>query len=137
MATQGGFGLTLKIYVTSALVAVTKVSSADFPTFRKFIAESTGHDSASGYYQAVATGKRRLEPFQAELNWDIGETTHAAVRTAFASNAAVSMSIQDPAAAEVIAFSAHVEAISRVSQQEDRYYATVEFHPTGAPTITP
>jgi predicted secreted protein len=136
MSTQGGFGLTLKIYITSALVAVTKVSTADFPTFRKFIAESTGHDSAGGWYQAVATGKRRLEPFSAELNWDTAEATHAAMMTAFNSDAAVAMSIEDPAGDEVIAFSAHVEAITRVSQQEDRYYATVEFHPSGAPTIT-
>jgi hypothetical protein len=132
MSTQGGFGVLLKIG-GATIVSVTNV---DFPAFRKFIAESTGHDSSGGYYQSVATGKRRLEPFSAEINWDAAAVTHIAVLAAFNAEAPVAMVISDPDSVEDIAFSAHVEAISRVSQQEDRYYATVEFHPTGAPTIT-
>lgn len=136
MAVQGGFGLTLKITVSSALTAIVGVRTADFPAFRKFIAESTGHDAPGGYYEAVATGKRRLEAFSAELNWDSSHSTHAAVQAAFDAEDPVQMSIEDPNGEEVITFYAHVETISRVSQQEDRYYATVQFHPTGAPTIS-
>jgi hypothetical protein len=136
MAVQGGFGLSLKIDVAGTPTVVVGVRTADFPGFSKFIAESTPHDAEDGYYEAVATGKRRLQPFSAELNWDASETTHATVLAAFDSNDAVAMSISDPAGDEEIAFFAHIETVNRISQQEDRYYATVQFHPTGAPTIT-
>lgn len=132
MATQGGFGVVLTI----GGAAIVNVTNVDFPAFRKFIAEATGHGSSGGYYEALATGKRRLEPFQAEVNWDVAAATHIAVQDAFEDDDPVAMIISDPGSVEDIAFSAHIEAISRVSQQEDRYYATVEIHPTGAPTIT-
>lgn len=136
MAVQGGYGVVLKIMVSTTLTAVANLKDIDFPKFTKFVAESTAHDSTSGYYTAVATGKRRLEPFTATLGWDDSDTTHAAIVTAFDSDAAVSMSIEDPGGAEVIAFSAHIEAISRIAKQEDEYVAEVSIHPTGAATIT-
>lgn len=78
MAAQGGFGVVLKIN-TGSLTAVTGVTNVDFPEFMKYLAESTGHDSSGGYYEAVATGKRRLNPFPVEINWDTAEATHAAI----------------------------------------------------------
>lgn len=134
---QGGFGLALKIMIGTTLTAIVGVEDAPFPKFKKFISESTGHDAAGGYYTAVATGKRRLEPITVTLIWDKAQATHAAVVTALDSTDPVSMSIEDPDGDEVIAFSAHIEAISRISQQEQTYRAQVEIHPTGAPTITP
>jgi formylmethanofuran dehydrogenase subunit E-like metal-binding protein len=136
MAATGGYGVTLKIMVSTTLTAVANVIDVDFPKFVKFIAESTGHDATSGYYTAVATGKRKLESFTATLAWDSVATTHAAIVTAFDSDAAVSMSIQDPDGVEIIAFSAHIEAITRISRQEEVYQAEVTIHPTGVPTIT-
>lgn len=133
---QGGFGLDLKIDISSTLTTIVQVLSADFPEFSKFIAEATGHDSDGGYYEAVASGKRRLNPFSVEIGWDTAEATHAAVVTAFNSDDAVDMSIEDPDGDEVIAFAAHIERISRVSQQEGTYRANVTIHPTGQPTIT-
>lgn len=135
MAAQGGFGVPLKIN-TGSLTTIVGVTDVDIPEFINYIAESTGHDSSGGYYQATATGKKRVMPFPATINWDTAEATHAAIVTAFDAGTAVGMSIEDPDGDEVIAFSAIVEKIGRVSRQEDRYYAVVTFHVTGAPTIT-
>ena len=129
---QGGFGLDLKLNGTT----IVQVQEVPFPRFMKFIAEATGHDSDGGYYEAVATGKRRIETIQATLFWDSSAATHAAVLAAFDSDAAVAMSIEDPDGDEVIAFKAHIEAIGRISQQQDAYKATVDIHPTGTATIS-
>lgn len=133
---QGGFGVVVKIN-TGTLTAVANLIDVDYPKFKKYIAEMTGHDSAGGYYEAVATGKRRLEAFPMTLGWDIVETTHAAIITAFDSDAPVGFSIEDPDGDEVIAFDAHIEEIMRISKQEDGMKAEILVHPTGAPTITP
>ena len=129
---QGGFGLDLKLNGTT----VVQVQEVPFPRFMKFIAEATGHDSDGGYYEAVATCKRRVEPMQATLFWDVNAATHAAVLTAFNSDAAQTLSIADPDGDETIEFKAHIEAIGRVSQQQDAYKATVDIHPTGTATIS-
>jgi hypothetical protein len=129
---QGGFGLDLKLNGTT----IVQVQEVPFPRFMKFIAEATGHDSDGGYYEAVATGKRRIETMQATLFWDSSAATHAAVLAAFDSDAPVAMSIEDPDGDEVIAFKAHIEAIGRISQQQDAYKATVDIHPTGTATIS-
>lgn len=136
MAIQGGFGAILKIMVSTTLTAVVNVVDVDFPKFKKFLAESTAHDSTSGYQTWVATGKRALESFTCTLMWDDSTTTHAAMVTAFDSDAAVSMSIQDPDGGEIIAFSGHIFGMERMSQQEEGYQCEVEIQPTGAPTIT-
>lgn len=132
---QGGFGVVLKIDV-SGLTAVADVLDVDFPKFVKYVAETTGHDATSGYYTAVASGKRRLEPFQAIIAWDTSDSTHAAIVTAFDADTAVDMSIEDPDGDEVIAFAAIIEEVERMGQQEDAFKATVLIHPTGNPTIT-
>jgi hypothetical protein len=132
MAAQGGFGLELKLNGT----AVVGVERVDEISFRKFIAESTGHDSPGGYYEAVATGKRRIEPFTCSLFWDKNEATHAAVIAAFDSDNASTLSWSDPDSDETIQFLAHVERLGRVSEQESAYRATVDFHPTGTATIS-
>lgn len=136
MAGQGGFGVVLKIMISTTLTAVAKVIDVDFPKFKKFVAENTGHDATSGYYTAISTGKRRLEPFPVVLEWDSVAATHAAIVAAFSADTALSMSIEDPDGVEVIAFSGIIEEIERLGKQEDTYKANVLIHPTGAPTIT-
>jgi hypothetical protein len=133
---QGGFGVVLKIDVGTVLTVLTKVVDTTFPEFEKILAESTAHDSAGGYAEHVATGKRRLNEFVCTLTWDTSEATHAAVVTAFDSDAAVSFSINDPDAEETIAFEGHIRAMTRISEQEDVYQAEVAIQPTGEPTIT-
>lgn len=133
---QGGFGVILSIDVGTVLTAVTKIVDVGFPEFEKILAESTGHDSTDGYYEAVATGKRKLNEFTCTLTWDTNEATHAAVVTAFDADAAVSFSIQDPIGDETIAFEGHIRTVGRISEQEDVYKAEVAIQPTGAPTIT-
>ena len=132
MAGQGGFGLQLQMNGT----VVVGVEDVDFPSFMKFISEATAHDSPGGYYEAVATGKRRLEPMAMVLIWDQNEATHAAMITAFNSDAAQQFDIADPDGDENIEFLAHVERIGRISPQEDTYKANVDLHPTGTATIT-
>lgn len=136
MAAQGGFGVQLKIMVSTTLTAVANVIDVDFPKFKKFLAESTAHDSTSGYQTWVATGKRALESFTCTLLWEDSVTTHAAMVTAFSADTAVSMSIQDPDGNEIIAFSAHISGMERMSKQEEAFTCEVEIQPTGAPTIT-
>jgi hypothetical protein len=135
MAVQGGFGLVLKIN-TGSLVAVVNVVDADFPRQSRVIAENTAHDASGGYYMGIPSGKRRLDPFRAVLNWDDAAASHAAVLTNFAAETSIGMSIQDPDGQEVIAFNAYIENIGRISRQENGYQAEVTIHPTGAPTIT-
>lgn len=135
MATQGGFGLTIKIY-TSTLTAIVKVLDGEIPRFKRYLAEFTAHDSSSGYDEYISTGRRGLDKFKLTLGWDSGATTHAAIVTAFASDTAVAMSAEDPNGDEVIAFSAFIEEIGRIAKQKEGYVAEVVIQPTGAPTIT-
>lgn len=132
MAAQGGYGLTM----TLDAAAVVGIREADFPAIMKYIAESTAHDSSQGYYEATATGKRRVEPFQMTLIWDNSEASHAAVVTALGADSANAIVMGDPDGDESIAFSAHIERIGRQSRQEETYIATVDVHPTGPATIT-
>lgn len=135
MAAQGGFGLTAQIDVSASLTTIVGVEDVDFPKFRKFIAEATHHGSTSGYYEAVDTGKRRVEPFRMTLFWDTSVNTHAATVTAFNGTTAVTFSIADPDGDETISFECFIEEIERMSRQEEAYKAAVLIHPTGAPTI--
>lgn len=134
---QGGFGVVAQIEVTATLTTVVNLLDIDFPKFKKFIAEATGHDSAGGYYEAIATGKRRVETFKVTLGWDVSNATHAELLAAFADEAPRNWTIADPDGDETIAIAVHVEEIQRMSKQEDGYKAEVLLHPTGAPTITP
>lgn len=136
MAQQGGFGVQLKIMVSTTLTAIANLLDVDYPRLMKYIAESTAHDSTDGYYEAIATGKRRVEPFTARIAWDDSETTHTAIITAFDADTAVSMSIADPDSSETLSFSAHIEAIGRIAKQEGIYEAEVAIHPTGKATLT-
>lgn len=137
MTSQGGFGLTAKIDISSTLTAIVGVlEGSELPKFKKFIADMTPHSATNGYTVRVATGKRSLESFKLNIGWDADEATHAAVQAAFDSNDPVNFSVSSPSDDEVIAFSAHIEEISRQSPTEDGYTAEVMVTPTGAPTIT-
>lgn len=137
MTTQGGFGLTAKIDISSTLTAfVDLLEGSEIPKMKKVIAEMTPHDATQGYAVRVATGKRSLESFKLVLGWDSDEVTHAAVQTAFDSDAPVNITIASPGDDETLAFSAHIEEIDRQVGQEDGYKAEVMVTPTGAPTIS-
>lgn len=132
MAAQGGYGVVLTLNGTT----VVGIREVDFPRFMKTIAEATAHDSPGGYYEAVATGKRRIEPIQATLFWDVNAATHADVLSSFDVDTAPQWTIADPDSDETIEFNAHLEAINRIAQQEEAYVAEVDIHPTGTATIT-
>lgn len=132
MTAQGGYGLDLQLNGTT----VVGVEDVDELSFMKFIAETTGHDSADGYYEATATGKRRIEPLSMAMFWDVNDATHAAVLAAFDSDDASTFTWADPDGDESVEFDAHVERLGRVSAQEDAYRANVDLHPTGTATIT-
>src|SRR5512139_3260639 len=108
MAQQGGFGLDLKIMVGTTLTSVVHIIDGEIPEFEKFLAEMTAHDSTGGYAEWIATGKYAINEFKVTLAWDSAASTHAAIVTAFDAASAVSMSIEDPAGVEVIAFSGHI-----------------------------
>lgn len=133
---SGGFGLQVKISVSSVLTAIAKMTEGEIPEFEKFIAENTSHGATGGYATYKATGKRKLNEFKVTLEWDVAEATHAAVVAAFDSDDEVNMSVVAPDGSENIAFAAIVNKIGRISQQEDVYKADVTIQPTGAPAIT-
>src|SRR5512137_2058201 len=118
MARQGGFGVVLKIN-TGSLTAVAYVAEVDFPEQEKFLADATSHDSSGGYVEWIATGLRALNAFEATLNWDDTQATHAALLTNLGTEASVGFSIQDPDGQEIIAFSGHVTKIGRVAKIKD------------------
>lgn len=134
MARQGGYGLAMQI--GNPLVAMVGVEDVDELQFSKFIDEATGHDSTAGWYEAEATGKRRFQPFNMTLLWDSAQATHTAIITAFNSDDVEDFTFADPAGQETITFTAHVEMIGRLSQQEATYRATVTIHPSGQPIIS-
>lgn len=135
--TSGGFGLQVKITVGTSLTAITYLlDGSELPKFKKFIADATPHSATGGWAKRIASGKRSLESFNVTLGWDSDEATHAAVQTAFDSDSAVSMSVVSPGSDETIAFSAHIEEISRTTEMEGNYTAEVMITPTGKPTIT-
>ncbi len=135
MARQGGFGIVLKVN-TGSLTAITYVAEVDFPEQEKFLADATSHDSSGGYVEYIATGLRALNPFEATLNWDDTQATHAALLTNLGAESSVGFSIQDPDGQEVIAFNGHVTKIKRIGKMKEMFQATVTIQPTGAPTIT-
>lgn len=136
MAIQGGFGVTLQIYITNAYVSIANVMDVDFPEQSKSIEEATAHAASSGYATYVASGKRELGEFTATLLWDPATTTHTAIKSAFDANATVNMKIIDAGTAETIQFAAHVKSIKRIAKQDEAYKAEVAFQPSGNPTIT-
>ena len=135
MPIQGGFGVVLSIDVGTVLTVLAKVVDTPYPEFEKILTEVTAHDSTGGYYEAIATGKRKLNEFPVKLTWDVALPTHAAVLTAFESDAAVSWSIADPDGSETISFEAHVRTMGKTSEQEGVFECEVIVHPTGEPTI--
>lgn len=134
--TQGGFGLVCQIDVSGTLAALVKILDVEFPTIQNFVAEATTHDSASGFYEAVATGKRRVNPFPVRLAWDIAQTSHAAIVTAFNAGTLSTFTIADPAGDETLSFEVIVEDMQRAATQEGIFECTVNLHPTGAVTIS-
>lgn len=135
---QGGFGFTVKLHIGTATpwTAIASIIDGDFPEQEALTAESTGHDATSGYATFVKTGKRQLNPFTLTLTWDTDDTSHAALVTAFDAEAAIALQAQDPDGDEVIAFSALVTKLGRVSKQDGVFTCVVTFQPTGAPSIT-
>jgi len=137
MAVSGGLGVIVKITVSAALTAIANVEKVEFPKFQRGLKEITAHDSTGGWAEYLSTGKRELGSFGMTLTWDKAEATHAAILTAFNAETPVNMSIQDPKGAEIIAFSAFIKTIDRVSDLETAYQCKVEVQPTGVPAITP
>lgn len=138
MAEQGGFGVVLKVMISTTLTAVTNLLDIDFPAQEKELADMTAHPAAAstGYRTYIDSGVRSLSEFTAVLGWDDVEVTHAALLTAFDATTALSMSIEDPGGSEIIAFSGFIRSIGRVAKTGDGYKANVVIQPTGAPTIT-
>ena len=134
MGAQGGFGLVFKVHNGTSLATVARVLDAEFPKIKKYLAESTGHDSTGGYYEAVDTGKKRIESFKVTLAWNA--TDHIDIMTAFSASTPTQASIEDPDGDETLGFSMFVEEIQRMSKQEEVYKAEVTIQPTGTLTIS-
>lgn len=137
MAQQGGFGVRVRITISSTLTVIAGIREVEYPKFEKVLAESTAHDSAGGWSTYIDSGKRMLSAFTITLNWDRLASTHAAINTAFTGTTAVQMNIEDPLGQEVIAGGAFIKSIGRVAEMEEMFSCEVEIQPTGQWTITP
>jgi len=135
MATQGGFGVVVKID-SGGLTSIANLLDAEFPEQEKTLAEARYHNSTDGYLEWIATGLRQLNAMTIVLGWDDTEATHAALLTNFAADTTVSMSIEDPLGQETIAFDAHVQKILRQGVQDDLFKAEILIQPSGGPSIT-
>ena len=133
--TQGAFGLALQIDVTDTPATFAKILDVDPISFMNYIVEATTHDSASGYYEAIATGKKRVEPLSVTLAWDSSQASHAAVVTAFDAGTATTFTFADPDGDETISVEIIVERMARGGTQDGLFTCKVDLHPTGAPTI--
>ena len=135
MTQQGGFGLVAKIYITSALTAITNVlDGSEMPELEKYLVDMTSHSASGGYKVWVDSGKKSLNSFKLVLGWDPDDTTHQAILTAFASPTAVQMEIVAPNSADTMTFYAHIQKVGRVTKQEGGYQCDVTIQPTGAPS---
>ena len=133
MATQGGYGVHLKVAGT----AVAHIMDLEFPEFEKIISDVTAHDSPGGYAEYTASGLRKMNTFKITLLWDaVGTPTHAALVDAFESDNTVALVLADPDNIETITVNGHVTKIGRVTKKEEGYTCDVEIQPTGIPVIT-
>lgn len=132
---EGAFGVKLKITVSNTLTAIAHLEEVDYPEFEKTLAKIRCHDSAGGYPDYIDTGARDINSIKATLVWDVSESTHAAIVTAFDSTTPVGMSIEDPEGDEVITFDAHIQKVGRIAKSEDAFKCEVEIQPTGEPGI--
>ena len=132
MTAQGGYGVTFQLNGT----VMVGVDDIDELSFIKFMAEVTAHDSPGGYYEAVDTGKRRIEPMNITVFWDTNNAVHQAMVDTFATRDAQEITWADPDGDETIVFQAYIEKIGRVSPQDEGYRANVIVHPTGTATIS-
>lgn len=136
MADSTAFGTKLKIDISSTLTLVVGVEEVTFPKSTKVIDEITAHDSPLGYYEALDVGVKRAEPFDMVVIWDSAQATHAKFVTAFDGTTPIPFSVEDPGGVEVMAFSAHVESIERMTPLKKALRAKMRIHPTGVATIT-
>jgi len=133
---SGSFGVVFKIPVTATPVAVTKLVDVTWPKQTAETADNTAHDATSGYRTKIKTGVFNLEDHQLTLEWEDTEATHAALLAALASISPVSVSIEDPNGNEVIAYSANVKGLQRVTALSGVFQGVFDIEPTGPPTIT-
>lgn len=135
MATEGGFGLEVKITVSSTLTAIGHLQDeSTWPEAVKVLSEETGHDADGGYAEHIATGKFNLGSFNVVVLWDPSDTTHAALDAAFDSLDAVAMSISNPSGTESWSFNAHVYSLGPSSRQTQGVRMAIKVQPTGKPT---
>ena len=137
MAKHPGFGVQVKINVSSTLTAIAQVKKFKYPDFEKKVVDVTTHDSTGGWAEWLASGKFEMSDAQLTLEWDKTLSTHAAIVTAFSSLAPVDMTFQDKDGTEIVAISAIITKMGRTSEQDGALECDVTIKPTGQPTITP
>lgn len=131
---QGTMGTKLYIAVEGVATVIVHAEKLAYPELEKILTETTTHDSPGGYAEYADTGKRKMNAFPIQLRWEKDETTHAALMAAYVSKEPAVFKAEDPDSTDVINFSAHVQKIGRVVEQEGVLRATVTLQPTGQPS---
>lgn len=131
---QGTMGTKLYITLEGVLTAIVHAEKLSYPELEKILNESTGHDAAGGYAQFADSGKRKMNAFTIGVRWDVGETTHAGLLAVFNSKAPAVFKAEDPDGEDPLTFSAHVQKIGRVTEQEGVLRANITIQPTGEPS---
>jgi hypothetical protein len=131
---QGGFGTKFRIMISGVMTDVIYAQDIGNLSLKKFIADMTGHDAPYGFAEKIDTGKREVQSFDVKLTWDPGESSHAALSTAFASRHSVQTEWEDAAGLETIGLMVLIEQLTRSTPQENAYTCTAKITPTGVPT---
>ena len=131
---QGGFGTKITIDVAGSLAIAYAETIGDL-SFKKVIADMTGHDLPGGWQENIDCGKRSFDPFDMKLTWDpTNQVSHAAIQVAFNSRLSYLMTWEDPLGLETISFYAIMTQLTRSTPQENALTCTVKVTPTGIPT---
>jgi len=125
-----------KIYITVSGGAETQIVHAAklaYPDIEKILADNSAHDSQAGIEETVASGQRKWGDIPLLVNWDPEEASHAVLLTGVTSKPPALFKVESPTGADPLTFYAHIKKISRATEQEGNFQATITIKPTGAP----
>lgn len=125
-----------KIYITvsgNEEAQIVHAAKLAYPDIEKILADNTAHDSPEGFEESVDSGKRKWGEIPLLINWDPEEATHAALLAGVTSKPPALFKVESPTGADPLSFYAHIRKISRATEQEGNFQATITIKPTGAP----
>jgi len=143
MGATGGFGVTLYIgdgdlSSTPDYTAIAKVQDVGDLKSSLVMAETTAHDASGGYYDAIPTGKRKIDPTSLTLVFDPDQATHqnasGGIEYAHHQQTKLAFKVRWPDDSSYFACDAYVESFTWQAKQTDKWTAVAVLHWVGTPT---